>query len=69
MFAAVYETVRRVKDVLDHKTALIGFCGAPWTVATDMVAGVATSGASRQLGLRRTNATQCGRRRHLAVLS
>src|SRR5215470_6137334 len=43
VFAMVYETVRRVKDALDHKTALIGFCGAPWTVATYMVAGVATS--------------------------
>lgn len=42
LLAAVYETVRRVKDALDDKTALIGFCGAPWTVATYMVAGQAT---------------------------
>jgi uroporphyrinogen decarboxylase len=38
----VYETVRRVRAALDAKTALIGFCGAPWTVATYMVAGEGT---------------------------
>jgi uroporphyrinogen decarboxylase len=38
----VYETVRRVSQALDEKTALIGFCGAPWTVATYMVAGEGT---------------------------
>jgi uroporphyrinogen decarboxylase len=42
VFAPVYETVRRVKSALDDKTTLIGFCGAPWTVATYMVAGEAT---------------------------
>jgi len=40
--APVYETVRRVKADLDDRTTLIGFCGAPWTVATYMVAGEAT---------------------------
>ena len=40
--APVYETVRRVKAELDDRTTLIGFCGAPWTVATYMVAGEAT---------------------------
>ncbi|MBN9005895.1 MAG: uroporphyrinogen decarboxylase [Rhizobiales bacterium] len=38
----VFETLRRVKRELDSKTALIGFCGAPWTVATYMVAGQGT---------------------------
>jgi len=38
----VYETVTRVKSALDDKTTLIGFCGAPWTVATYMVAGEGT---------------------------
>jgi len=38
----VYETVKRVKSLLDDKTTLIGFCGAPWTVATYMVAGEGT---------------------------
>jgi len=40
--APVYETVRRVKAALDDRTTLIGFCGAPWTVATYMVAGEGT---------------------------
>ena len=35
----IYETVRRVKAQLDPTTALIGFAGSPWTVATYMVAG------------------------------
>jgi uroporphyrinogen decarboxylase len=38
----IYETVRRVKTVLKPETTLIGFCGAPWTVATYMVAGQGT---------------------------
>ena len=38
----VFEALRRVKRELDSKTALIGFCGAPWTVATYMVAGQGT---------------------------
>lgn len=42
VLAPIYETVRRVKSELDDRTALIGFCGAPWTVATYMVAGEAT---------------------------
>ena len=35
----IYDTVRKVKAALDHSTTLIGFAGAPWTVATYMVAG------------------------------
>jgi uroporphyrinogen decarboxylase len=35
----IYDTVRKVKAVLDPSTTLIGFAGAPWTVATYMVAG------------------------------
>lgn len=35
----VYETVRRVRAALSAETALIGFAGSPWTVATYMVAG------------------------------
>lgn len=37
--APVYETVRKVKARLKPSTALIGFAGAPWTVATYMIAG------------------------------
>lgn len=39
---SVYETVRRVRAGLPAETALIGFCGAPWTVATYMVGGRGT---------------------------
>lgn len=38
----VYEALRIVRGALDAKTALIGFCGAPWTVATYMVGGHGT---------------------------
>ncbi|GAA2838856.1 uroporphyrinogen decarboxylase [Aminobacter aminovorans] len=38
----VYETVRRLRRELPEKTTLIGFCGAPWTVATYMIAGHGT---------------------------
>jgi len=40
---AVIETVGRVRGSLGPETALIGFCGAPWTVATYMIAGRGTS--------------------------
>jgi len=35
----VYETVRRVAAALPAHTTFLGFAGAPWTVATYMVAG------------------------------
>lgn len=35
----VYETVRRVATALPAHTTFLGFAGAPWTVATYMVAG------------------------------
>lgn len=37
--APVFETVRRVRSALDSPTTLIGFAGAPWTVASYMVEG------------------------------
>lgn len=40
--APVFETIRRVKPTLPAHVALLGFCGAPWTVATYMVAGQGT---------------------------
>jgi len=43
ILAPVYETVRQARAELDEKVTLIGFCGAPWTVATYMVAGEATA--------------------------
>jgi uroporphyrinogen decarboxylase len=42
VFAPVYETVRLVKRELPDDIALLGFCGAPWTVATYMIAGRGT---------------------------
>jgi uroporphyrinogen decarboxylase len=41
--AAVFETISRVRSVLPANVALLGFCGAPWTVATYMVAGHGTT--------------------------
>ena len=38
----VYETVRRLRAVLPAETTLLGFCGAPWTIATYMIAGHGT---------------------------
>jgi uroporphyrinogen decarboxylase len=38
----VYETIARVKPELPPSVALLGFCGAPWTVATYMIAGCGT---------------------------
>jgi len=40
--APVYETLRILTRELPSETALIGFAGAPWTVATYMVAGRGT---------------------------
>jgi len=40
--APVLETVHRLRDVLPPETTLLGFCGAPWTVATYMIAGHGT---------------------------
>lgn len=37
--APVYETLRRLSKEIPEDTALIGFAGAPWTVATYMVGG------------------------------
>lgn len=40
--APVYETVRILSRELPAETTLIGFAGAPWTVATYMIAGRGT---------------------------
>jgi uroporphyrinogen decarboxylase len=40
--APVFETIRIVRAKLPRQIALLGFCGAPWTVATYMVAGHGT---------------------------
>ena len=41
-FERVFETIARTRAALPDETSLIGFCGAPWTVATYMVAGEGT---------------------------
>jgi uroporphyrinogen decarboxylase len=41
--APVFETIKLVRGSLAPEVALLGFCGAPWTVATYMVAGCGTS--------------------------
>ncbi|MEM1077670.1 MAG: uroporphyrinogen decarboxylase [Pseudomonadota bacterium] len=40
--APIYETVRILSRELPSETTLIGFAGAPWTVATYMIAGRGT---------------------------
>ena len=40
--APIAETVKRLSDSLPSQTTLIGFAGAPWTVASYMVAGRGT---------------------------
>jgi uroporphyrinogen decarboxylase len=40
--APVIETVSRIRGELPEETALLGFCGAPWTLITYMVAGRGT---------------------------
>jgi uroporphyrinogen decarboxylase len=40
--APVFETLERVKGALPADAALLGFCGAPWTVASYMIAGKGT---------------------------
>ncbi len=42
VLAPIYETVQQVRAKLDPGAALLGFCGAPWTVASYMIAGQGT---------------------------
>lgn len=52
--APVYETISRLSESLDDCVTLIGFAGAPWTVATYMVEG----GSSRDYAKTRSWAYQ-----------
>ncbi|ACA15570.1 uroporphyrinogen decarboxylase [Methylobacterium sp. 4-46] len=40
--APVFETVSRLRAALPRETTLLGFCGAPWTVASYMIGGRGT---------------------------
>ncbi|MBR0851295.1 uroporphyrinogen decarboxylase [Bradyrhizobium diazoefficiens] len=54
----VFEALKIVRSALDPEIALIGFCGAPWTVATYMVAGHGTpdQGPARMMAYRHPEA-------------
>lgn len=56
----VFETIDRVKGALSPEVALIGFCGAPWTVASYMIAGHGTpdQAPARLLAYRRPDLFQ-----------
>jgi uroporphyrinogen decarboxylase len=56
----VYETVGRVRESLPRETTLLGFCGAPWTVATYMIAGHGTpdQAPARLFGYRHPDAME-----------
>jgi uroporphyrinogen decarboxylase len=58
--APVYETVSRLRAELPRETTLIGFCGAPWTVATYVIAGRGTpdQAPSRLFGYREPEAME-----------
>jgi uroporphyrinogen decarboxylase len=43
ILAPVYAAIRLVKTALAPEVALLGFCGAPWTVATYIIAGEGTA--------------------------
>lgn len=42
VLSPIYETIARVKPQLPERVTFLGFCGAPWTVATYMIAGHGT---------------------------
>ncbi|WP_187430561.1 Uroporphyrinogen decarboxylase [Roseobacter fucihabitans] len=51
----IYETVRILRRELPSETTLIGFAGAPWTVATYMIAGRGTPDQGPAHALREEN--------------
>ena len=58
VLAPVYEALRLVRRDLPPRVALLGFCGAPWTVATYMIAGCGTpdQAPARRLAYREPDA-------------
>lgn len=57
----VFETVSGIRSELSDEKALIGFCGAPWTVATYMIAGHGTpdQAPARVFSMKEPEAFQC----------
>lgn len=55
--APVYEALARVRAELAPEKTLIGFCGAPWTVATYLVAGRGSEDQAAAKKLARENPT------------
>ena len=53
--APIYETVKILSKELPRETTLIGFAGAPWTVATYMIAGKGTPDQAPAHKLREEN--------------
>ncbi len=53
--APIYQTVRNLSGALPAETTLIGFAGAPWTVATYMIAGRGTPDQGPAHALRQEN--------------
>nr|WP_309501390.1 uroporphyrinogen decarboxylase [uncultured Roseovarius sp.] len=51
----IYQTLRNLTGALPPETTLIGFAGAPWTVATYMVAGRGTPDQGPAHALKNTN--------------
>jgi len=51
----IYETVRILARELPKETTLIGFAGAPWTVATYMVAGKGSKDQAAAHALKKTD--------------
>lgn len=55
VLSPIYETVRILRQELPVETTLIGFAGAPWTVATYMIAGRGTPDQSPAHALKNGN--------------
>ncbi|BAE53354.1 uroporphyrinogen decarboxylase [Paramagnetospirillum magneticum] len=49
--APVYETVKKLSAAIPKTTALIGFAGAPWTVATYMIEGSGSKDFAKAKGM------------------
>lgn len=56
----IIETVRRVRAALPPATALLGFAGSPWTVATYMIAGAGSRDQSEARRLAYRDPTRFG---------